>query len=157
MSEMHSDRTIRFLCDQNLGRLAKWLRVLGFDTELMKYWDPDRLEQAVLDGRVVLTRKSTVKACTGILFIPHDHFAEQMHFVKESFGLDKSFRSFSRCIICNEPLNSVSREQVKGLVPEYVYSSQEKFSACPVCRRIYWKGTHAEKAQALMDRLLEKE
>jgi uncharacterized protein len=157
MSEMHSGRTIRFLCDQNLGRLAKWLRVLGFDTELMKYWDLHRVEQAVVDGRVVITRKSTVKACAGVLFIPHDHLAEQMHLVKETFGLDKSSRPFSRCIICNEPLNSVSREQVKGLVPEYVYSTQENFSACPACRRIYWKGTHAEKAQALMGRLLEKE
>jgi len=156
MSEMHSDRTIRFLCDQNLGRLAKWLRMLGFDTECMKRWDPERVERAFMEGRTVLTRKSRLKGCPGLIFIPHDHLADQMRLVEKALEIDRHACPFSRCIVCNVPLAGVSREEVKGRVPEYVYATQESFSFCPSCRRIYWKGTHPERAHDLMDRLLER-
>jgi uncharacterized protein with PIN domain len=153
---MHSDRTIRFLCDPNLGRLAKWLRVLGFDAEFMRRWDPKQVEQAVLEGRVVLTRKSCARGRTGLIFIPHDHLPDQMRQVGTYLGIEKHACPFSRCVVCNEPLAGISREEVKDLVPEYVYATQETFSTCPSCRRIYWKGTHFERAHDLMGRLLEK-
>ncbi len=156
MSEMHSGRTIRFLCDQNLGRLARWLRILGFDAEYLRRWDPGRVERAVGEGRIVLTRNSRIRESEAVIFVPHDHLADQMRLLERRLKIDRHAEPFSRCTVCNAPLTGISREEVKGLVPEYVFTTQEAFSVCPSCRRIYWKGTHPARAQGLMSRFLEK-
>jgi uncharacterized protein len=154
MSEMHSGPSVSFLCDQNLGRLAKWLRVLGHDTECMPCWDDARVSDAIALGRVVLTRKQSMAKRSNTLVITHDKVKEQLRDVATLFHLADGVTSFSRCTLCNAVLDSVAREEVKGFVPEYVYATHGEFVRCPSCKRIYWKGTQFHRAQEMIISIL---
>ncbi len=143
MSGMHSGPQVRFLCDQNLGRLAKWLRILGFDTEFMSKWDEDFMKQAIQSGRIVLTRKGALSEKRGMVFISHDHVQDQLQELA-SF-LDLKHEAFIRCSRCNTLLVDRPRDEVKGHVPDYVHATHEIFAGCPLCGRIYWKGTHISR------------
>jgi uncharacterized protein with PIN domain len=142
MSGMHSGPQVRFLCDQNLGRLAKWLRILGFDTEFMPHWDEDFMKQAIQSGRIVLTRKATLSEKRGMVFISYDHVQDQLQELTAVLDLTGKHEPFIRCSRCNTLLVGRNRDEVKGQVPDYVYAIHEIFVGCPLCGRIFWKGTH---------------
>jgi len=141
------------LCDQNLGRLAKWLRIMGFDAEFMPFWDRAKMRSATACGRVVLTRRKKMVDQKGFYVVDDDNIMNQLQRIEERFHLRSKRRPFSRCCICNIELVSVEPQEVHGLVPEYVYSTQETFARCPSCRKIYWKGTHIAKSIDLINRI----
>ncbi|HVN71263.1 MAG TPA: Mut7-C RNAse domain-containing protein [Desulfomonilia bacterium] len=143
------------MCDQNLGKLAKWLRILGFDTELMSRWDNDAMMKAVKAGRIVLSRKVAAAPNRGILFIRNDRVREQLKEVLASLDLRKDIKPFRRCSLCNALLINVPREEVKDSIPEYVYATRETFARCPSCGRVYWKGTHFSRACDMINSLLK--
>jgi uncharacterized protein len=145
MSGMHSGPQVRFLCDQTLGRLAKWLRILGFDTEFMPRRDEDVMKQAIQNGRIVLTRKGTFSQKKGMVFISHDHVQDQLQELTAVLDLKVIHKPFIRCSSCNTLLIDIPRDEVKGHVPDYVYSTHDIFAGCPLCARIYWKGTHISR------------
>ena len=155
MSEMHSDQPAHFLCDQNLGRLAKWLRMLGFDADYMSLWDEKQVRQAITEGRMVLTRKTSLARQVGVMVVSHDHVSEQLQEIGRIIALKAHVKPFTRCNLCNKTLIPLSREMAKEFVPEYVFSTQETFSSCPSCGRIYWKGTHFSRAYDMMESLLK--
>lgn len=155
MSGMHSDQTLHFLCDQNLGRLARWLRILGFDAEYMSRWEEKRYSDALQRGRIVLTRRRDLMETADVVHIPHDHVRDQIIFISGLFGLSKAVNPLSRCSICNAALVQAFRDEVKGKVPEYVFSTHETFAQCPSCGRIYWKGTHTSRVFAVIEHLQE--
>lgn len=142
MSGMHSGSQTLFLCDPNLGKLAKWLRILGFDTEYMSQWDEEFMENAIQSGRIVLTRKSLLSDNKGMVFISYDHVQEQLKELFAALDLKVIREPFTRCSLCNVILKNTTRAEVKGLIPDYVYDSHDNFAICPSCGRIYWKGTH---------------
>jgi uncharacterized protein len=142
MSGMHSGLQVRFLCDQNLGRLAKWLRILGFDAEFMSHWNEDLMKQAIQSGRIVLTRKATLSEIRGMVFISHDQVKEQLKELMAVLDIKSINDPFIRCSRCNTFLVDTPRDEVKGHVPDYVYATHDIFAGCPLCGRIYWKGTH---------------
>jgi hypothetical protein len=154
MSKMHSDPSVRFLCDQNLGRLAKWLRILGFDTEYMERWDDTQVKDALSSGRIVLTRKQKPATVSGMVIIRRDKLREQIRELSALYDLGKAWSPFTRCSLCNTRLAAVSHDDVMGCVPEYVYATQDVFARCTTCRRIYWKGTHFNHARELIESLL---
>lgn len=145
MSGMHSGQQVRFLCDQNLGKLAKWLRILGFDAEFMSHWDENSLKQAIQCGRIVLTRKGKFSGKRGMVLIAHDHVQDQLQELIAVLDLKGISEPFTRCSLCNVILQNTSRDEVKGLIADYVYDSHDIFSICPSCSRIYWKGTHISR------------
>jgi uncharacterized protein len=145
MSGMHSELQVRFLCDQNLGKLARWLRLLGFDAEFMSHWDEEFMNQAIQNGRVFLTRKGSLFEKKGIVFISHDHVGEQLRELFAVLDLKVMKEPLTRCSLCNVILQNASRDEVKGLIPEYVYNSHDIFVMCPSCNRVYWKGTHISR------------
>lgn len=139
----------RFVVDVNVGRLAKWLRVLGYDALFLADADDNELLRIALrEGRIIVTRDSglaerhlaTSGRLTGVL-IRDDHLEGQLSQMVRSLDLDAT-RPFSRCIRCNEPLGSLSRESVKGRAPDYVYKTQQEYAGCPLCHKIFWRGTH---------------
>jgi uncharacterized protein with PIN domain len=142
----------RFLCDRNLGKLAKWLRILGYDT-LFSRGNADRgfFEEAGREGRIALTRKRSLgrPGPPGrIVVVRSDRVGGQ---IAETLGVlslepDPS-RRMSRCLLCNEPLEAIAKEEVKDLVPGYVYENQTGFRKCPRCGRIYWPGTHGRNVE----------
>jgi uncharacterized protein len=150
MSETHSAPRTAFLCDQNLGRLARWLRMMGFDAQYMKVWDDERVREAKDEGRIFLTRKRSMAGGTGVVVIAGDHLGEQIKALDEAVGLGDKIQPFSRCSVCNLPLKCAKREDVEKQVPDYVYATHNEFARCPGCSRIYWRGTHPARSLELI-------
>jgi uncharacterized protein with PIN domain len=136
----------RFIADSMLGKLARWLRILGFDTLYFRGMDDRNLtEKAVDEGRCLLTRDTRLAAAgkdgLNTLFIESDNWREQLREVLGVFQCPPA-AFLSRCLICNSPLEETDREGASGLAPEYVLSTHTVFYRCPYCRKIYWSGSH---------------
>ena len=141
------DDALRFAADKMLGRLAKWLRIIGQDVICGQHLSGQGLARtAARERRVILTRDRKVyrRNRDQSIFIRDDHFRGQLTQVVEECGLDPFGGLLTRCVECNEPLQRVAREQVAGTVPPYVYETQEVFSLCPGCRRVFWAATHQQ-------------
>ena len=149
----------RFLVDGTAGKLARWLRILGFDaTYVSACSESELVKRARQSGRIALTRNGNVAARLGdsALLIESESLLEQLGQVVEFAGGD-ACHPFSRCSICNIGLKKVDRASVEGRVPEYVYETQEAFSTCPECGRYYWHGTHWSKMLERVRHLVEGE
>jgi len=137
---------VKFLADEMLGRLAKWLRILGYDTLYHQHLDDNELVRlARAEGRLILTRDTKLTRRRGVrhLLIKSELVEEQLPQVLNDLGLVLD-NLFSRCVICNTPLKEMERSAAKEQVPPYVFRTQECFKLCPQCGRIYWRGTHWE-------------
>ena len=138
---------MRFILTPELGRLAKWLRILGFDTVYSSQTNFScLLVEALRDNRIIITRNSRFvnKArVTRLVHVKSDSPTEQLKQVFKELSIKPDAEMmFSRCIICNTELSEIDKPKVKDKVPEYVFNTQEDFLICPCCRRIYWQGTH---------------
>lgn len=150
---------MKFLVDRNLGKLAKWLRALGYDTAL----DPGGIGRALLDrgyreGRVVLTKRKdmALRNYRGRLHVVGpDDLPGQLREVCSAFGLvpDRTL-FFTRCLLCNEALADLAPEKAAPFVPPYVLETRDAFHRCPACGRIYWAGTHHDHILKDAGRLL---
>jgi uncharacterized protein with PIN domain len=135
---------MRFIADAMLGRLAKWLRLLGFDT-LYQPGISDRtlLRLAMEQGRVILTRDSHFlrKDIENCLMVKSDFVQEQLSQIIEDLRLEPP--SIGRCVNCNGELAEVGdKTDVRDSVPEYVYMSTNRFHRCARCGKVYWEGSH---------------
>jgi uncharacterized protein with PIN domain len=145
----------RFIADRNLGKLAKWLRILGYDT-LYERENADRafFRKAREAGRIVLTRRREVASRMEpqpIFAVKADRVEAQIREVLEGLGLNPDpARRMSRCLICNALLEAVPKEAVESLVPAYVWRTSERFFRCLACGRIYWPGTHPRHIEAYL-------
>jgi uncharacterized protein with PIN domain len=143
---------MKFLTDRSLGKLTKWLLILGYDT-LSHKGDADRmfLKRAQAEGRVALTRKRDLAGrqfMGRMMLIEDDRVENQIPEIIKRFSLDQDPRKiFSRCIKCNEDLVPIGKDRVKGKVPEYTFDTQNQFMTCRNCGAIYWPGTHRERAE----------
>ena len=153
---------MKFIADAMLGRLAKWMRVAGYDVEYSPLiGDEEIAERGLREERLILTRDRRLirrkKVRNNHFFIRGDRWREQLRQVARSYPLDFRERMLTRCLRCNSPLHPVSRASLRGEIPDYVFRTQESFEACPVCRRPYWGGTHRESMVRELDDLLEGE
>lgn len=152
---------MKFIVDANVGKLAKWLRIAGFDTTFYKDIDDSRLVRIALkEGRILLTRDSGIFerriVTTGKLkaiLVTDENIKSQLSQVVSELSLTELFAPFTRCAECNEPLVSVQKDKVKELIPSYVFKTQTHYMRCPRCDRVYWKGTHWERMQRLLGEL----
>lgn len=151
---MRSNRQIAFLCDPNLGRLAKWLRIMGFDTQYMPSWDEDLIRQARRAERFVLTRRRAYAGRPGVLVIQPDKVMDQLRALAAAIDLKDGMRPYERCAVCNGQLADIDRSEARGRVPEYVYQTHVRFVRCPECRKIYWEGTHRERVAEVLKSVL---
>lgn len=136
---------LSFYADRTLGRLVKWLRILGFDTvSELDNPKPDVAHNQI--ARVRLTRKKTL--CKQNLpghwiTIESDHVMEQLRQVINIVPITfDEVDSFSRCLNCNTLLDAVDRASLRHCVPDYVWETAENFNRCPSCQKIYWPGSH---------------
>jgi uncharacterized protein with PIN domain len=143
---------IRLVAEPTLGRLVTWLRLLGLDTGLVP-----RLPPAAPDQTVLLTRRRALAGRAGVLFIRSDHWPDQLRQVLSELDLrpDPAL-FFSRCLACNQPLSPLAREETLGLVPDYVRETAEGFTRCPGCGKVFWPGSHGQRAEALLASILKK-
>ena len=145
-----------YIADAMLGRLAKWLRMLGFDVEYAAGVEDDALVERVEEtGRVLVTRDTRLvkrRALRGrcILLTANDSLEQLKELLPH---LPPPPGLFSRCTECNSLLEEVGKGEVRGKVPPYVLRTNERFAHCPGCCRYYWPGTHREKALAQLEGL----
>ena len=137
----------KFLADVMLGSLARWLRILGYDTAYDNRIEDDQMiARCRGEDRIALTRdrrlmeRLQIDAC---LLIESEELFEQIRDVLRFIGHDiDPNRLLTRCLRCNAPLERVSKEGIRPQVPPYVFQTQSRFKRCPGCQRIYWGGTH---------------
>lgn len=140
----------RFVADAMLGRLARWMRVLGFDVEYGRAArDAAICRQAVRESRVVLTRdhallrRRLLRGAPGRLLVASDRLGQQLAQVIGAFGLVVDERRlFSRCAACNGLVLRSSADALRGRVPPYVLRTSPRLSQCSRCGKPYWEGTH---------------
>ncbi len=149
---------MKFIVDRMLGKLAKGLRMLGYDTIYYRGEDAHQLTQlARQEGRVILTRNTKLipkRSEDRILWVTEDKPLSQLRELiqKRCISLDEE-NLFSRCLLCNAPLDEIPREEVEGKVPDFIFYQQKEFLQCPQCRKIYWQGTHQENMKRRIERL----
>ena len=140
----------RFLVDNNVGKLAKWLRMMGYDAMLFDDKDDGEMVKIALsESRVILTkdtqfmkRRVITTGKVRAVLIEDDNPKAQLPYVVSTLALDCQFRPFSLCLECNQELVGRTKEEVRNLVPPYVFKTQNQYMECPTCHRIYWRGTH---------------
>ncbi|MCM8760608.1 MAG: Mut7-C RNAse domain-containing protein [Candidatus Omnitrophica bacterium] len=147
---------MRFIVTAELGRLVTWLRILGFDTVLEKDSAAVVL-QSLREDRIILTRDSKMSRFSGtrMIRVSSDFVEKQLEQIIRELDINIDRRSlFSRCVLCNEILESVEKISVKGSVPEYVFDTQDSFMKCLKCDKVYWRGTHWMLVNQFLDNLV---
>jgi uncharacterized protein with PIN domain len=153
----------KFIVDCNVGKLAKWLRLMGYDTTFFNGTDDSQLvATALAEGRVILSRDTPIMERRVItsgrlkaILIQSDEPELQIRQVIDTLGLDSHFRPFTICLECNQPLVERKKDEVKELVPPYVFKTQNQFMQCPTCKRIYWRGTHWQAMTKRLEKLIK--
>ena len=134
--------TPRFVADHMLGSLARWLRIMGYDTVYDKSLDdPGIANLARAESRFILTRDRELAKEPGALMIEADDLDLQLKAIAEKYGL-KFHDDLIRCSACNGELADLDKVQAKESVPEGAFENNEKFWKCSKCGKVYWKGTH---------------
>lgn len=155
---MDSENEFRFTAEMTLGKLAKWLRILGFDTVYAANVTGETLIYTAR-GRILLTRTKRIRNMTiemERIFITSNHPFEQLREVVLTLGIEKEdIRPFSRCIQCNALIQLIEKNAVRGKVPDYIYETQDTFHTCIHCRRIYWSGSHIQRSHDIIKRLFK--
>ena len=141
---------MRFILTKELGRLARWLRLLGFDAS---YFDSDDSKalfvRAFNERRIVLTKRIAIRGGKSVkaVYIKSDSLKEQFSELKKQLKISIGKNLFTRCADCNKEVFEIHKDSVRSLVPEYVFKTQRKFFQCPRCGKIFWKATHWDRAK----------
>lgn len=148
-------RVSRFVADAHLGGLAHMLRMAGFDTLYRNdYGDREIADIAEREGRIVLTRDRELLKYRGITHGCYIHAlkpAQQFRELVDRLDLARSFKPFTLCLECNAPLHPVAKQSVLERLPASVRENHQRFTACDLCGRVFWEGSHWRRMQALLD------
>jgi uncharacterized protein with PIN domain len=149
-----------FAVEKTLGRLGKWLRLMGFDTIAETEFPRGAFRAHIDAGRVFLTRTQQalkVRAPFRTVFIQANDPFEQLAEVIGKTGLQrKDLQPFSRCLRCNEPIVAVPKDDIERAVPDHVWETQDTFSRCPKCLRVYWKGSHTARSLEKIESIFQQ-
>ncbi|RYZ20043.1 MAG: hypothetical protein EOO16_18045 [Chitinophagaceae bacterium] len=163
--EVHPDESpfpeARFVLDVHLGRLARALRLLGFDTRYRNdYDDPELAEVSEAEDRALLTRDIGLLKHGRVrrgYWLRSQHTEEQLQEVLQRYGLLAQIQPFSRCLLCNGPIGPVAEAAVQHLLPPRVRGFQTEYFQCANCGKVYWKGTHYTRMLEFIERVTRKE
>jgi len=153
---------MKFICDDMLGKLARWMRTLGLDTYYEKDLPDNKLLKiALAEDRIILTRDAKIpkiRNAKNFVWIYSSDPLEQVKEVAQKLKLRiEPERFFTRCLECNGVLEKIAKEKVKDKVWPYVYKTQENFVSCPNCNRIYWPGTHLQRMEKKLREMINSE
>ena len=148
----------RFFADAMLGRLARWLRILGYDTSYEAHVEDAALvRRAIQEERVILPRDRALPEefrVPALVLVEAERPAEQLRELVRRFRLDTEGRLFTRCSRCNAGLESVPRSQIAERVPARILRDHDHFKHCPGCGRVYWEGSHVDRIRSAIRRAL---
>lgn len=149
---------IKFGADRMLGRLARMLRLLGYDTTYAVSVTTEELRRLALEeGRTILTRGEISRrfpSVERILSLKSEIPGEQLREVVTHFSLDTRSGLWTRCTVCDGPIQKVDKPEVESLVPPKVFAVYAEFFRCTDCRHVYWRGSHVERILKNLDSLL---
>ena len=148
---------MKFLVTEECGRLARWLRLMGYDAALGTAQSLSALyRQAYNEGRVVVTRNRRIGASClfRVVQLGSDELDGQLLQLLRDLQLPREDAGwFTRCDVCNVTLQPIEKPHVKSRVAPYVYDTQQAFYVCPACQRVYWAATHWQRARRFLDRV----
>lgn len=155
-------RNTRFVLDTHLGKLARYLRLLGFDCLYSNVYGDAELAEISSSGeqRILLTRDHGLlkrKQVSHGYFVRENQPERQVREVLDRFDLHDTVNPFKRCTQCNGLIQAVGKDQLKKNLPGQVAEQFDEFSRCETCGRVYWKGSHYEHMIKIIDGLLQKE
>jgi len=159
VQEPQKPTSTKLIVDFMCGKLARWLRVLGVDTEYYKGTDSTNLlKRALSQQRTVVTRNTRISRIPNvrILVLDSELPDEQIKQVVRDLHLEDRLAPFTRCNMCNGELTDMKKSDAKGKVPFYVFQTQDRFKTCARCGRIYWEGTHIQSMRDYITKLLEQ-
>jgi uncharacterized protein with PIN domain len=149
-----------FAADRTLGKLAKWLRLLGFDTVFESGCTGKRFYENLEPERVLLTRIGNLRQQlkeSHLIFIKANDLTGQLHQTIGELAITiNDINPFSRCIECNSAIIEIDKENVFGLVPDYIWENHNNFSMCRNCERFFWTGSHVNRARERINQLFEQ-
>jgi uncharacterized protein with PIN domain/sulfur carrier protein ThiS len=153
-------RKPKFVEDVHLGRLTKYLRMMGLDVLYKNDFNDDEIvETSLNEKRAILTKDRGIlkrNEVTHGYWVRNTKVEEQVKEILNRFNLHKEKKEFSRCIECNELLKPVKKELIISQLPSIVVQSQSEFMLCPSCKKIYWKGTHYQRMLSFIKRLVKE-
>jgi hypothetical protein len=149
----------RFAAEKTLGRLTKWLRLLGFDTLYESELSDKKIIEILENDRILLTRTRRIQkqfASRNLIFVESDHLSQQLKQIFRELGIKAAqTRPFSRCLQCNASIVIVEKAAIWGRVPDYIFEIHDRFQECPECGRIYWPGSHTRRSLEKIRQLLD--
>lgn len=158
MTTVRCARPARFFADAMLGRLARWLRALSFDTACGAHLsDPDLVRRAEREERVLLTRDRHLLRelrPRQALEVTSDVPLQQLRQVIERLGLEPPDELFTRCLVCNDVLDDVPPSDAATLLPPGAQALPGPARRCPRCARVYWAGSHVRRMRRALERAL---
>jgi uncharacterized protein with PIN domain len=147
---------LRFAADAMLGRLARWLRLVGCDTAYVAHIaDGELVRRALEEGRVILTRDRRLPEqwrVPHVMVLRSEDPLAQLRQVLRAYGIDWRAQLFSRCAVCNAPLAPEAPERLGDEVPLRVRAEQREFRRCRGCGKVYWPGSHVERIRTTLER-----
>jgi len=148
----------RFIADVMLGKLARWLRLLGFDTTYFRVIDDNTLVKTALqEERILLTRDTGIarrKKIQRLILIHSNNTTEQLKEVFSAFNINETEFPASRCSLCNGELASACPSSVADRIPEYVFLNAASFFTCRECGKVYWHGSHKKSIDNILKKIL---
>ena len=149
-----------FAADRTLGKLVKWLRIMGFDTTFESGISTQRFYERLEPERILLTRTAKIRAQFAdrrLVFIKADTVYEQLRQVVNDLAITRrNIHLFSMCLRCNSPIVELDKQAVSGRVPDYIWQTHDEFSQCRLCERIYWAGSHGERSREVIEHLFDE-
>ncbi len=147
-------RKTKFILDVHLGQLAKYLRLLGFDTYYTNHLsDPEIIDKSIDENRIILTRDYGIlkhKQVTHGYFVRSQDSKTQLKEVMQRFDLKDKIKPFSRCSVCNGMVRKVEKKKIEHLLLEKTKNYFTRFYQCTSCQKIYWEGSHYEDIKRLI-------
>jgi uncharacterized protein len=152
-------RVTRFILDAHLGKLAKYLRMLGFDTLYRNdFGDEEIIDLAVKENRIILTRDKLLlqsRRVTHGYYVRATDKHQQLREVVRKYDLYGQFRSFTRCMTCNADLVPKTRKEISSLVQPGILELYKDYYFCPACRKVYWQGSHFKRMESFIRELTQ--
>lgn len=140
-----SNEQTRFVIDSSLGTLAKWWKIMGFDTHYKSLYQGNEIEKLLKEGRTLLTKNRHLQdKLEPLLLITHNKIKDQLLELKDPgfLPMDRKYW-FRRCILCNVLLHSVQTQNARGRIPDFViHQNTGEIKFCPKCKRYFWAGSH---------------
>ena len=148
-----------FAAEKTLGKLAKWLRLLGFDTLYESEVAADEFIKTLENDRILLTRTRRIRRKSTdckLIFVHSDHWAEQLKQIILELGVKAAqTRPFSRCLHCNIQIVTAEKDSLWGRVPDYIFETHDHFQTCPECGKVYWSGSHTERGLKMIQQFFQ--